>query len=248
MRVAEIMTSPVIGIAPSASIAEAVQLMLRSHVSGLPVVDEDKKLVGVLTEGDFLRRSELGTTRKRPRWIEVLTASGKEADEYIHAHGRKVDEVMSPDPVTISPDASLAELVELMTARRIKRVPVVDGGRMVGIVARSDLMRAVLRTLPASAPQANGDEQIRRAIMTELAKQSWAGAIRARVDQGVVELAGAVYDLRAREAACVAAENVPGVVKVVDQLGWIEPVSGTYLLPEDLEPPSPVAEAQAGRG
>lgn len=232
MRVADIMTSPVIGIEPSSSVSEAAKLMLGSHFSGLPVVTSDKKLVGVLTEGDFLRRSELGTERKRPRWLEFITSASKQADEYVQTHGRKVEEVMTRDPVTIAPGATLDELVELMISRKIKRVPVVAGGRLVGIVARSDLMRAMLRILPASAPKAGDDEHIRQAITGELAKQPWANAIRVEVDQGVVELSGAIFEERAREAARVAAENTAGVTKVIDQLAWIEPVSGMYILPD----------------
>lgn len=234
MRVAEVMTSPVVGIEPSASIAEAAKLMLSSHFSGLPVVSSDKRLVGVVTEGDFLRRGELGTTRKRPRWLEFIVSEGKQATEYVQTHGRKVEEVMSAEPVTISPDASLEDLVELMTSRKIKRVPVIENDKLVGIVARSDLMRAMLRTLPASAPVASDDERIRQAVIAELAKQAWSGSIRVTVDHGVTQLDGAIFDERAREAARVAAENIPGVTKVVDQLSWIEPMSGMYVLP----PPS----------
>ena len=134
-------------------------------------------------------------------------------------------------PVTISPAASLEDLVELMTSRKIKRVPVIENGKLVGIVARSDLMRAMLRALPASAPVASDDERIRQAIIGELAKRTWSSAIRVTVDHGVAELDGAIFDERARQAARVAAENIPGVTKVVDQLSWIEPMSGMYILP-----------------
>lgn len=232
MRVADIMTSPVVVIGPAASVSEAAQLMLGSHFSGLPVVTNDKRLVGMVTEGDFLRRSELGTVHKRPRWLEFIVSAGKQADEYVQTHGRRVEEVMTRDPATIEPGATLDELVELMSARRIKRVPVVTGGRLVGIVARSDLMRVMLRILPASASKTGDDEPIRQAIIDELAKQPWANAIRVKVDQGVVELSGAIFDERARGAARVAAENVAGVTQVIDELAWIEPVSGMYILPD----------------
>jgi predicted transcriptional regulator len=205
--------------------------MLASHVSGLPVVSSDKRLVGVVTEGDFLRRSELGTSPKRSRWLEFLRGAGKEAEDYVHAHGRTVAEVMSPAPVTISPGAALDELVEAMTSHKIKRVLVVDNGKLVGIVARSDLMRALLRTLPASASTANDDEQIRQAIAAELAQQPWASAIRVSVHRGVATLSGAIFDEHARQAARVVAENVAGVTGVTDQLAWIEPMSGLYILP-----------------
>ncbi|MGY6250727.1 CBS domain-containing protein [Bosea thiooxidans] len=232
MRVSEIMTSPVLGVEPSASVADAAKLMLGSHVSGLPVVTSDGHLVGIVTEGDFMRRGELGTTRKRPRWLQFFISPGKDAEEYVQSHGRRVQEVMSPEPVAISAEASLADLVELMIARKIKRVPVVDKDKLVGIVARSDLMRAMLRAIPASAPAANDDNRIRQAIAAELAKQPWSNAIRVEVDHGIAELSGAIFDERAREAARVVAENVPGVKNVKDQLAWIEPLSGIYILPE----------------
>jgi CBS domain-containing protein len=231
MLVSEIMTSPVVVIDPSASIAEAAKIMLCDRISGLPVVSRDRGLVGILTEGDFLRRGETGTTRKRPRWLEFFVGSGKRAEEYVETHGRKVQDVMTPQPVTIAPDASLAELIDLMTSKKVKRVPVVANGELVGIVARSDVMRAVLRALPASSAAAKDDEKIRVAIATELARHSWSTAIRVNVAHGAAELSGVIFDDRARGAARVAAENVPGVTKVDDQLTWIEPFSEMYLLP-----------------
>lgn len=231
MLVSEIMTSPVLVTEPSASIAEAAKIMLGGRISGLPVVSADKRLVGVVTEGDFLRRGELGTTRKRSRWLEFIVSSGKKAAEYVETHGRRVEDVMSPQPVTVSPDASLEELIDLMTSRKIKRVPVVADGELVGIVARSDVMRAVLRALPASSAAANDDERIRTTIADELARHPWSAAIRVTVAHGAAELSGVILDERAREAARVAAENVPGVTEVVDELCWVQPASGMYLLP-----------------
>src|SRR6516165_389663 len=194
MLVSEIMTSPVLVIEPQASIAEAAKIMLEGRVSGLPVVGADKRLVGILTEGDFLRRGELGTTRKRSRWLALIVSSGKRAEEYVQTHGRRVEDVMSLEPVTISPDASLEELIDLMTSRKIKRVPVVDRGELVGIVARSDVMRAVLRALPASSAAASDDERIRAAIAAELARHSWSAGMRVTVTHGTAELAGVIFD------------------------------------------------------
>jgi len=231
MLVSELMTSPVLVVEPSASIAEAARIMLDARVSGLPVVGPDKRLVGVVTEGDFLRRGELGTTRKRSRWLEFIVSAGKKAEEYVETHGRKVADVMSPEPVTISPAASLEQLIDLMTARKIKRVPVVDQGELVGIVARSDVMRAVLRAFPTSFAGAENDERIRAAIVAELARHPWASAIRVAVTHGTAELSGMIFDERAREAARVAAENVPGVSQVVDELCWIDPAADMYFLP-----------------
>jgi CBS domain-containing protein len=221
------MSKPVVGIDPSASIAEAAGLMLSKKISGLPVIRSDGMLVGIVSEGDFLRRGELGTQRKRSRWLEFLVSPGKAADEYVRANGRRIEEVMSDNVVTASPVASLAEIVDLMMHRHVKRIPVVDDGKVVGIITRSDLLRALLSVLPDGAPMVIDDEQIRHNIATELAKQKWAGndLINVMVDKGVVKLSGAIFDERERQAAIVAAENVAGVKAVKDDLFCADPVS-----------------------
>lgn len=227
MQAEAIMTAPVVGIEPTASISDAAGLMLSKKISGLPVIRSDGTLVGIVSEGDFLRRGELGSNRKRSRWLEFLVSPGRAADEYVQANGRRIEEVMTTDVITASPGASLPEIVELMTRHRVKRIPVVDGGKVVGIVTRSDLLRALLTLLPAAAPVAMDDERIRQDIMAELATQKWAGKdmIDVTVDKGVVELSGAIFDERERQAAIVAAENVAGVKLVKDSLFCAEPLS-----------------------
>ncbi|MFD2055409.1 CBS domain-containing protein [Mesorhizobium calcicola] len=227
MQAEAIMTAPVIGIEPTASISDAAGLMLSKKFSGLPVIRSDGTLVGIVSEGDFLRRGELGTNRKRSRWLEFLVSPGRAADEYVQANGRRIEEVMTTDVVTASPDASLPEIVELMTRHRVKRIPVVDDGKVIGMVTRSDLLRALLSVLPRSAPAAMDDERIRQDIIAELAKQKWAGKdmIDVTVDEGVVELSGAIFDERERQAAIVAAENVAGVRAVKDSLFCAGPLS-----------------------
>ncbi|RWC50444.1 CBS domain-containing protein [Mesorhizobium sp.] len=227
MQAEAIMTAPVIGIEPTASISDAAGLMLSKKISGLPVIRSDGALVGIVSEGDFLRRGELGTKHKRPRWLEFLVSPGRAADEYVQANGRRIEEVMTADVVTASPGASLSEIVELMTRRHIKRVPVVDGGKVVGIVTRSDLLRALLSVLPDAVSTVIDDDQIRQNILAELARQKWAGKdmIGVTVDKGMVELSGAIFDERERQAAIVAAENIAGVRAVKDSLFCAGPLS-----------------------
>jgi len=227
MQAEAIMSKPVVGIDPSASITEAAGLMLSKKISGFPVIRGDGLLVGIISEGDFLRRGELGTEHKRSRWLEFLVGPGKAAHEYVRANGRRVEEVMSADVITASPAASLAEVVELMTRHHVKRIPVVDDGKVVGIITRSDLLRVLLSVLPDAAPAAIDDELIRQNITTELAAQKWAGKdlINVTVNNGVVKLSGAILDERERQAAIVAAENVAGVKAVEDGLFCADPVS-----------------------
>src|ERR1700732_190459 len=114
MRAHQIMTRNVITVGPGTSIVEAAKLMLDNHLSGLPVLDEHGKLAGIVSEGDFLRRSEIGTQRKRPRWLQFFVGPNRAATEFVHASGRKVEEVMTRNPLVVAEDAPLEELVRLM--------------------------------------------------------------------------------------------------------------------------------------
>jgi len=226
MKAREIMTMEVVSVSPDASILEAVRLMLQNRISGLPVVDRQGTLVGVVTEGDFLRRAETGTQRKRARWIEFLMGQGQSADEYVRTHGRKVADVMTPTPITITEDTRLDDIVNLMEQRAVKRLPVARQGRVVGIVSRANLLHAlasVVGELPASATT---DVTIREQIMSELSNKAWSPRdFNVVVRDGVVELWGEILDEREREAAKIAAENVAGVKAVKDHLVWGEPMS-----------------------
>ena len=230
MKAKNLMTADVITVQESASVLEAIRLMLQHRISGLPVVDAAGTVVGMVTEGDFLRRAELGTERHAPRWIEFLAGPGRLADQYVHAKGRKVSDVMTSKVHVVDEEASLNEIVDVMERRRVKRVPVLRRGKLVGIVTRANLLRA-LAGMQHAEPAASSDLTIRTRLMAELAQQSWAPlvAIDIVVSDGVVTLSGAIMDDRQRQALRVAAENIPGVRKVEDHLVWIEPMSGTVI-------------------
>jgi CBS domain-containing protein len=228
MKVRDIMTPRVISVTPEAGILEAIRLMLQNHISGLPVIDQSGALVGVVTEGDFLRRSETGTERRRPRWLEFLTGPGRLADEYVRTHARTVRDVMTPEPVTIAEDAALDAAVALMERLRIKRLPVVRGGEVVGIVSRANLLHALVGLAATARPPAMTDAAIRDALLAEFRKLTWAPAalVDPIVRDGVVELWGTITEESQREALKVCARNIPGVKSVVSHLTWIEPMSG----------------------
>jgi CBS domain-containing protein len=223
VKAQDVMTSPVISTEPDATILQAITIMLQRRVSGLPVIDKEGRLVGMLTEGDLLRRAETGTQRRRPRWLEFLVGPGKLADEYTHSHGRKVDQIMSDHPLTVSEDAPLNEIVRLMETQQIKRVPVVRGEHVVGIVTRANLLHALAAADTELKPMEQGDQAIRALLVAELGKQPWAPMtlVDPIVRDGVVELWGSITDERARRALIVAAENVPGVKGVRDHLAWV---------------------------
>jgi CBS domain-containing protein len=236
MKASDVMTKRVISIEADAPIMAAVRLMLQNRISGLPVVGRKGELVGMVTEGDFLRRSEIGTQRHRNRWLEFLVGPGRLADEYVHASGRKVEEVMTREPITVTEDTPLDEAVGLMERHRIKRLPVVRDGKLVGIVTRANIMHALvsLATGTKAAP-AGDDVAVREQILAEIKRQSWAPLANVTVREGVVELWGTITDERERAALIVAAENVAGVKKVHDHLVWIEPNSGFVVQSEEDE-------------
>jgi CBS domain-containing protein len=235
MKASEIMTPDVISADPDATVLQAARYMLQHHISGLPVIDKTGALVGILSEGDFLRRRETHTDRRPSRWLEFLMGPGKLAAEYTHTHGSKVSEVMTTKMHTISEDTPLEKIVEMMERYRIKRVPVLRGKKVVGIVTRANLMHAMVSLARGEPKAATSDAAIRQELLSELKSEKWALAsmINVVVRGGVVELWGMIVDDRQREALIVAAENVRGVKEVKDHLTWVEPTSGVVIEPRD---------------
>jgi CBS domain-containing protein len=226
MRVKDVMTPNVICIGADEPILKAARLMLQNRISGLPVIDKDGELVGIVTEGDFLRRSELGTQRQRPKWLEFIVGPGRLAQEYTQSSGRKVEAIMTPDPRTIGEDEMLEAVVDTMERHHVKRLPVIRGGRVVGIISRANLMHALASLTRDIAAPAAGDLALRDQILAAIGKQDWAPRINVIVSGGVAELHGVITDDRERAGLIVAAENVPGVKRVRDHLVWVEPMSG----------------------
>lgn len=235
MRAHQIMTRSVITIAPDATILEAANTMLRHHVSGLPVIDAAGQLVGIVSEGDFIRRNEIGTQRKRGRWLKVLL--GDSAVDYVRERGRRVSDVMASDPITVTEDATLEEIVNVMETNDIKRLPVMKGDKLVGIVSRANLMQAVASLAREIPDPTVDDDRIRKRVLTAIDKNDWSPfGLNVIVRDGIVHLSGVITDERSRQAAMVAAQNVAGVNKVHDHLCWIDTMSGMLLKsPEDIE-------------
>ena len=233
MKAKDVMTHSVVTIAPEATIREAITRMIEHHISGLPVVDEDVGLVGILTEGDLVRRTETGTDAPRRRWLELLLGPGAAADEYARSHGRHVCDVMSSDLVTVDRDAPLLDVVRLMEEHSIKRVPVVDGKRVVGIISRANLIVALSEHLELAAQKPMSDNEIERRIVTQMKRESWCPwrRITVIVHDGGVRLEGAIFDERQRKALHVLVAGVIGVKGIDDQLAYIEPLSGALVQP-----------------
>lgn len=227
LTVKSIMTFEPTTTSATAKIWEAANTMLDRHVSGLPVVDDDGHIEGVISDSDFLRRVEIHTEPTQSSWRRMFAARGVLAAEYVKAFGQSVGEVMSAPAITVTPDTTVTEAALLMAHHNIKRVPVVDDGRLVGIVARSDIMAGLISELPHFSA-ARKDANIKGALEAELARYSWGGGITLEVADGVVALNGWVFDANEKIAARVAAENIAMVTRVDDHL----------TVPEKLEMPA----------
>jgi CBS domain-containing protein len=230
MRAHQIMTRQVTTVSPDTTIVEAARTMLQNHISGLPVVDADGRLVGIVSEGDFIRRAEIGTQRKRGRWLSFLLGPGSAAADFVREQGRKVGEVMTQDPLTVAEDTPLEAIVQLMEKNNVKRLPVMRNDRIVGIVSRANLLQAVAGLARDVPDPTADDDHIRDRIIATIRKNNWMPfGLNVIVRNGVVHLNGMITEDRSRKAAIVAAETVAGVKEVHDHLCWIEPMSGMYL-------------------
>jgi CBS domain-containing protein len=219
MKARDVMVAPVITASPNATIKSVAETLLKYQISAVPVVDEKGKLVGIISEGDLLHRAESGTERRRSWWLRGLIGPDALAAEYVKAHARKAVDVMTREVVTASPETPLHEVAALLEKNSIKRVPIIENGQLVGIVSRANLVQAVASAgkgldIPLS------DATIRDKLLSHVKAQNWAhsGLLNVTVNDGVVDLWGAVWSNSERKAIRVAAEATPGVRAVNDNM------------------------------
>ncbi|HEU0154761.1 MAG TPA: CBS domain-containing protein [Stellaceae bacterium] len=226
MNARDVMTTEVITVNPETTVQALAALLSEKSISGAPVVDATGRLVGIVSEGDLLHRAETGTERRvqhrRSWWLDSVAAEEEAARDYVKAHGRTVNDIMSRNVVSVSETTELGEIAHVLETKKVKRVPVVRDGRVVGIVSRANLVRALATTSSAPAIVADSDDRtIRVRLLDELKSQRWANVwdsdimVRDRVvhvwiadDQPSAE----------RDALRVAAENIPGVQRVEEHI------------------------------
>lgn len=217
MRAKDLMTTKVVAVAPTTQVKQVAQLMLRHRISAVPVVDNGK-LVGIVSEGDLMRRVEAGTERHRSWWLDLIATPEDRAYDYVKSHAQQVGDLMTKDVVTIDEDTPVAKVAELLETKRIKRVPVMHEGRIVGIVSRADLLHGIATAKLDKTPP--GDEAIREAVVSRLhddaGVRDWL--VNVTVTDGVVHLWGTTRSDIEKRAARVAAETVAGVRGVDDHL------------------------------
>lgn len=214
MLAKDIMTSPVVTVGPDTPIAEVAKLLLERHISAAPVVESDGRLIGIVSEGDLMRRPESGTERRHSWWLALFSDPRSEAREFLKSHGLRARDVMTRQPVTVGEEARLDQIADLLEKHGIKRVPVASGGKVVGIVSRANLLQALLaQPRPSSVPA--DDRALREAVKRALeATGARALFVNVIVSNGVVHLGGLAHTVEEREAMRVAAEGVAGVREV----------------------------------
>jgi len=226
VKARDIMSTKVVTVSPMTSVRDIAALMVEKHVSGLPVLNENGTLVGMISEGDLLRRLEIGTEKRRRRWASFFSGVDEQAREFTKSHGLRAGDIMTEQVLHVAPETSLGDVVSLMEKHNIKRLPVLRDGELVGIVSRVDLLRALaVRQAVPLPPPAEGDAAIRTAMNEVLATQEWAmsAMVNVIVSDGVMHLWGVIDSKDQSRALRVAAENIPGVKAVEEHLSFSLP-------------------------
>lgn len=219
MRAVDVMRKRVLTVSPDTDIHEVAKKLADYGVSAMPVVNKARHVVGMISEGDLMRRPEMGTERHPSWWLRYLSDPTIKAAEYVKTHGQHAKDVMTRDVVTVSEQTPLTEIAKILERRRIKRVPVVRDGKLVGIVSRANLMHGMIAQEEA-AGALSSDVEIKDAIVKEIEE---AGVRHEFVDvvvsHGTAQLWGAVYSVKEKNAVRAAAESIRGVKSVVDHVG-----------------------------
>ncbi len=219
MLAREVMASPVVTTTADAAITDVVDLMLKHKISALPVVDADGGVMGIVSEGDLIQRDEIGTLPHRSWWLSALGTKAQLADEFVKSHGSTAEAVMTINVITAAPDTPLQEIAEILERKKVKRVPIVEDGKVVGIVSRANLLQAlaIQRSAAEEAPSLE-DRELRQRFLDTLKDEPWANSSHLNViaKQGVLYLWGQVRSDKEREALVLAAKQTPGVSDVVD--------------------------------
>jgi len=219
VRAADVMVRDVVTIGPDESVARAARLMTENDVSALPVVAADGRMIGLISEADLLRREEIGTANRRAEWVETITPATTLAAEFAKSHGKRVADLMSENVIAVTENTSLNEIAAILEHNRIKRVPVVRGDELVGIVSRSNLIQALASAVVTTSAPSDESRSIREQLLSRLKEQTWTdfGGRNVIVKDGEVHLWGLVGSDEERKALVVLAEDVPGVTKVLDE-------------------------------
>jgi CBS domain-containing protein len=220
MLAGQVMTPNPIAVPVTMPIEECARILLEKRISAVPVVDADQHVIGIVSEGDLIRRRETGTERRYSWWLELVSDPQTMARDFVKSSGHKVSDVMTKQVVSVAEDTPLAAIADIMERHRIKRVPVVRNGKLVGIVSRADLVRSLLADRAAPAASAASDSDIRDHFLARLDKEPWGprSYVNIIVNDGQVELWGFAGSQDEARAIGLLAEDVPGVRAVVNNV------------------------------
>jgi CBS domain-containing protein len=221
MKASDIMVTDVIAVKSDGNVQDVAELLLTNRISAVPVIDDAGKLIGMVSEGDLLRRAEAGTGHDRSWWLQLLMGREILAAEYLKEHSRRVSEVMTRDVISATPDTPVAEIATLLERNRIKRVPIVQAGKVVGIVSRANLIQALATFRKKSPlPQPVADTELRDKIVSRLKTEPWVrpSLVNVTVSEGTVDLWGIVDSSVEKQALRAAVEVTPGVKAVNDNV------------------------------
>lgn len=225
MRADDIMSMDVVTVTPDTNIQEIAKTLLENRVSALPVVDDQNRVLGIVSEGDLLRRRESGTERKSSWWLRLMQNPNELASDYVKTHGRHAKDVMTRNVITVTEETPVSDIAELLEKHHIKRVPVLHDGRLVGIVSRANLLHGLIaRKVPVTSKA--DDKALRQAVLDELRETGVRFVIDVVVSDGTVHLWGAVESGAEKEALQIAAENTAGVSSVVNHIGVFPQITG----------------------
>jgi len=218
MKARDVMTSHAISVGPDLPVQAVANTLVKNGISAVPVVGNDGKLLGIISEGDLIRRVETGTERRRSWWLEMISSGRSLAAEFAKTHGLKAEDIMTTFVITADQDMPLHEIAELMERHGVKRVPIVENEQVIGIVSRANLVQA-LASGTQDATTEDTDEALREAVIAQLSGQPWGqGMVNVIVHNGAVDLWGVVDSAEEKKAVRVAAERIPGVRSVNDNL------------------------------
>ena len=226
MRAKDIMTPNVITVRQDVPVSDVAELLLEKKITAVPVVGEDGRLAGIVSEGDLVRRLSEGADDDRPWWLKMMATNSDGARDFIKSHGRTAGDVMTRNVVSVNEDTELNEVAHVLEANRIKRVPVVTDGKVVGIISRSNMLQVIAgQKTEVKKPASVSDRELRKQVYDSLSNQGFAshGSLNVIVDDGVVELWGWVETEEERKALLLTATEIDGVKEVRDHFGKISP-------------------------
>ena len=227
MQAKDVMTTNVVTVQQGTGVPEIARLLLKHRISAVPVVDSDQRILGIVSEGDLMRRAETDTESRHSWWLEAMLSTEDKASEYIRTHGRKAGDVMTRDVIGVTEDTPLDEIAGLLEKHHVKRVPVTRDGRLIGIVSRANLLHGLAaKGAESIGPSSSDDQTIRENLLHALFKEVGldTALINVIVNDGVVQLWGLVGSGAEKNAAQVSAENTPGVKAVQNHLSQVPPV------------------------